>query len=399
VTLIGVLAFIAVLLGSVMFHEWGHFTTARRFGMKATEFFVGFGPTLWSTRRGETEYGVKAIPAGGFVRIVGMTPAEPIDPADEPRAFWRQPARRRAVVLVSGSVMHFILAAVLIVVALVVFGTAQPTTAIAEVARCVPATGTQCTAGDPPSPAQAAGIRPGDIVTSVDGREAAEWATVTDAIRASAEQPLQMRLDRDGRPVTVTVVPVAAERTDDSGATVTVGVAGLVPQTEVVRSNPVAAAADAGRGLWELTQATGQALWALPSNVPDLLSQTFGGAPRGADDLVGPVGIAQGSVAVLSGELPLSARIASFLLLMAGVNVFIGWFNLLPLLPLDGGHLAVLGWESLRSAWARRRRRPDPGPVDVTRLAPVAYAVLGLLVALSLLLLTADIINPVDLDL
>jgi membrane-associated protease RseP (regulator of RpoE activity) len=208
-----------------------------------------------------------------------------------------------------------------------------------------------------------------------------------------------MRLDRDGRPVAVTVVPVPAERTDDAGQSVTVGVAGLVPETAVVRSNPIEAAGDAGRGLVALTTATGQALWALPSKVPDLLSQTFGGAPRGADDLVGPVGIAQGSVAVLSGELPLSARIASFLLLMAGVNVFIGWFNLLPLLPLDGGHLAVLGWESLRSAWARRRGRPDPGPVDVTRLAPVAYAVLGLLVALSLLLLTADIINPVDLDL
>jgi membrane-associated protease RseP (regulator of RpoE activity) len=398
-TALGIIAFIAVLLGSVMFHEWGHFATARRFGMKATQFFVGFGPTLWSTQRGETEYGVKAVPAGGFVRIVGMTPDEPVAPADEERAFWRQPAGRRAVVLVAGSAMHLVLAAVLIVVALSVVGTAQPTTTIGQVAACIPESTEECTDADPPSPAAAAGIVVGDQVVSVAGESVAEWSQVTDAIRGSAGRPLAMTLSRDGSARQLSVVPVAVERTDDSGVTATVGVIGLVPQAEVVRSNPVSAVGDALRGIGSLTVATAEALWSLPSKIPDLIGQTFGGQPRDETDLVGPVGIAQGSVAVLSGELPLAARISAFLLLMAGVNVFIGWFNLLPLLPLDGGHLAVLGWESLRRWWARRRGDADPGPVDVTRLAPVAYTVLGLLVALSLLLLTADIVNPVDLDL
>ena len=164
--IVGIVAFIVVLLVSVMIHEAGHFATARVFGMKATEFFVGFGPTLWSRKRGETEYGVKAIPAGGFVKIVGMTDLEEIDPADEPRAFYRQPAWQRAIVLAAGSFMHFVIAFVLLVFVFAALGTGTTTTTLARVAPCIPseAAATSCAADDPESPARAAGLLPGDTV-------------------------------------------------------------------------------------------------------------------------------------------------------------------------------------------------------------------------------------------
>lgn len=397
-TALAIFAFIAALLGSIMFHEWGHFAAARRFGMKATQFFVGFGPTIWSVRRGETEYGVKAIPAGGFVRISGMTPSEPLPEEDQSRAFYRQPASRRAVVLAAGSAMHMVLAVVLIIVALTVFGTATASTTIDEVSECLPEAGTECTESDPASPAAAAGLRSGDQVLAVDGREVEEWSDFTAVVRESADTAINIDVDRAGSQLSLTATPAAVEREVDGAAT-TIGVIGLTPTVAVERSGPVEAVTTAASGLLRLTSGTFAALVSIPSKVPELFGQTFGGQPRGVEDLVGPVGIAQGSVAILSEELPLSARIADFLLLIAGLNVFIGWFNILPLLPLDGGHLAVLGYERWKVRRARKRGSPDPGPVDVTRFAAFAYVFLFLLVGLSLLLLTADIVNPVDLGL
>ena len=188
----GVIAFIVAILASVMLHEAGHFAMAKAFGMKVTQFFVGFGPTLWSVRRGETEYGVKAIPAGGFVKIVGMTELEEVPAADRPRAFYRQPAPQRAVVLAAGSTMHFVIAFVLIWFVLSGLGLPALTTTVGSVSPCITQDdAARCTSADPASPAALAGIRPGDRIVAIDGRPVTEWSNdVAMMVRAHGAGPL-----------------------------------------------------------------------------------------------------------------------------------------------------------------------------------------------------------------
>jgi membrane-associated protease RseP (regulator of RpoE activity) len=394
--IVGIVAFVLVLLASVMIHEAGHFATARAFGMKATEFFVGFGPTLWSRRRGETEYGVKAIPAGGFVKIVGMTDLEEIDPADEPRAFYRQPAWQRAIVLAAGSFMHFVIAFVLLVIVFAALGTPTTTTTVARVAPCVPTDNTtaSCAADDPDSPALAAGLQPGDTVVAYDGQRIDDWQQLQEAIRASAGRDVAVVVNRAGQQQTLTLTPVVRERDGEQ-----VGVVGLTPQIGAERQGPVEALGASAAQVGNLTVATFRGLAAIPAAIPALLNSTFGTAERSVEGLVGPVGIARISGEVVEGEAPLALRIASFLGIMAGINVFIGIFNLLPLLPLDGGHLAVLGFERARAGIYRLLGRPDPGRVDLNRLLPAAYLVIALFIGLSVLLLVADVLNPVTLPL
>ena len=215
VYLAGALGFLVALLVSVTLHEAGHFFTARRYGMKATQFFVGFGPTLFSRQRGETEVGIKAVPAGGFVKIVGMTQLEEIDPADEPRAFWRQPAGQRAVVLAAGSTVHFVIAVLLVLLSSLAIGKAvEVAPGIGLVAPCVTAAaGGQCTdGGSLPSPAQAAGLRAEDVVVAVDGTPVAGSEALVRALRSSPGEPVVLRVLRGDAELDLTVTPVAVAR-------------------------------------------------------------------------------------------------------------------------------------------------------------------------------------------
>ncbi|HLZ37243.1 MAG TPA: site-2 protease family protein [Mycobacteriales bacterium] len=397
---LGVVAFVVVLLLSIMLHEAGHFLTAKRFGMKATQFFLGFGPTLWSFRRGETEYGVKAIPAGGFVKIEGMTPLDELAPGEEERAFYRQPAPQRAVVLAAGSVTHFLLAFVLLFAVLVGLGvpTGRETTALASVSECVPATPTQaCRPDDPPSPAKAAGLRPGDRIVEFAGEPVTDWRDFTQRVRHAPPGPTSLVVERDGRRVTLRPSVVLAERPSlaDPSRTERVGVLGIVPQSQTERVGPVAGLGRSAELMGRLFAATGQALVAIPAAVPKLWDQALHDSPRDASGLIGPVGAARISGQALETGAPATQKVASFLLLMAGLNVFIGVFNLLPLLPLDGGHLAILAFEQARSRIARALGRRDPGRVDLTKLLPAAYFVVALFIGLSVLLLLSDIVNPV----
>src|SRR3954453_8028116 len=194
---LGVVGLVSALLISVTLHEAGHFLTARRFGMKASRFFVGFGPTVWSMRRGGTEYGLKAFPAGGFVKIVGMTQLEDIEPGDEKRVFWRFPAGQRAVVLAAGSFMHFVLAIVLVygvTLAVGVFDANAPV--VGTVSKCVPAT-LESTCADPGStPAPAAGkVQPDDRILAVDGQQVATWEQVVRKVRAKPDEPVTLTVE------------------------------------------------------------------------------------------------------------------------------------------------------------------------------------------------------------
>jgi membrane-associated protease RseP (regulator of RpoE activity) len=398
VKFIGVVAFVVALLVSVMLHEAGHFVTARRYGMKATQFFLGFGPTVWSRRRGETEFGMKAIPAGGFVKIVGMTPLEEVEPGDEDRAFYKQPAGRRAVVLVAGSTMHFIIAIVLVYAAVLIGGVVNDKAPVLSApASCVPATETaSCAKNAPASPAQQAGIKQGDRVVAVGSTQISSFDQFAKTIRAHPAGPVQVSIVRDGKPMTVTVDLVTAQRTSltDSNKTEQVSVMGIGQDLVVDHPGPVAAISKSASSLGQLFTGTFKALGALPGKLNTLFSPHRD--PTGA---VGVYGIGRISADVAAAHEPMSLRIGSFLGLIAGLNFFIGVFNLLPLLPLDGGHLAVLGYEQGRDRW--RRWRGYTGPlqrVDLQKLMPVAFAVVAVFVVLSVLILSADIINPIKIQ-
>ena len=392
---LGVLAFIVAIVFSIALHELGHLATAKAFGMKATQYFIGFGPRIWSFQRGETEYGIKAIPAGGYVKIVGMTELEDVEPEDEPRAFWRQPAPQRAVVLTAGSAMHFVLAAILFAVALIGVGirTGESTTTVDVVAACVPDTAKDaCAADSPESPARAAGVRPGDRVISFAGTPVDEWAKFTERVRATPPGPAPLVVEREGRELTLTVSVKRVERPDldDPDTTVQVGAIGLAPRQEIRRFGLGSGLRMTGTAMRESFVGTGKALVGLPASIPRLVSSTFGDGERDVNSAISIVGAAD-----IAGEAADEGLFAEFLTLIASINVFIGVFNLVPLLPLDGGHLGVLVFEQARSLVARLRGKPDPGRVDLRKLLPLAYTFIVFLVALQALVLYADVANPI----
>jgi membrane-associated protease RseP (regulator of RpoE activity) len=382
---IGWLLFVVALLACVLLHEAGHFVTAKKFGMKATQFFAGFGPTLWSFRRGETEYGVKAIPAGGFVKIVGMTPLESIDPADQPRAFYRQKAWRRTVVLAAGSFMHFVIAFVLLFAIVLLVGQSKPTLTIDTVTCVNPPASGSC-GPDAKFPARKAGLRVGDRVVSYAGRPVSSWDQLVAEVRGHGTTPATVTVVRNGVRHTFMVRPVEAP-----GANGNVPRIGISPTASTTRYGPVAGVAQTGRLFGEGVVTTFTSLGKIPAAIPKLYSHDRS-AENSPASVVG-VGRLAGD-ALSSGSA--SSAAANFLAILVSLNIFIGVFNLLPLLPLDGGHLAILWFEQARSAVARLIGRPDPGRVDLTRVLPVAYVVIVLFVGLSVLLLGADIVNPVS---
>ena len=392
--LIGALAFVAALLFSVMVHEFGHFATARRYGMHVTEFFLGFGKRIWSTRRGETEFGIKAIPAGGYCKISGMSPREPLQPEIESRAFYKASVPKKLVVLGSGSALHLLLGVLLLFTLFAGVGTTQVLPNVAEVVACVPS-GEECTATDPISPAKIAGLKAGDEILSINSDSAMKWDEITPILRANANREVTLRIKREG--VMQNISLTLAERTVNGE---TRGYLGIINQIGQVRKNPIDAATATATTTREMLAGSIHALVGLPSQIPSLFRETFLGEKRKADGLVGVVGVARASSQTASsGLLTMGEKIATFLLIVASLNIFVGVFNLLPILPLDGGHMAVALFEGARRSLARMRGRPDPGPADVEKLTPITFVVVMILIALSLLLLFADIFNPINLNL
>ncbi len=401
---LGIVLFVLGILVSVMIHEWGHFVTARRFGCKVTEFFVGFGQRLWSFRRGETEYGVKAIPAGGYVKIIGMTDLEPIAEEDRPRAFYNKPAWQRAVTLCAGSFMHLVIGLVLFYVAFVAFGeSVQNTKAVlGGVSTCVPVQATTaCGPHDPAAPAKSAQLEPGDRVVSVDGQPISTWDDLTKAIRARPNADLTLVVERGGVQLDpITVHTVSRERPDTAhpDKTAKVGVIGITPPPDdIVRYGPVAAVGKTVSQAGSLLGASVSAVAQLPAKVGQLFGVLFDGQPRDPNGAIGIVGISRISGDVAQSDRPTAVKISTLLMLLAGFNIFIGVFNMLPLLPLDGGHVAVLAYERFRAWLARRKGLPEPPRPDLNKLLPVAYAVILVFVTVTVLLLAADIFKPIQI--
>ncbi|MEO6712720.1 MAG: site-2 protease family protein [Mycobacteriales bacterium] len=393
---LGITLFALALLVSIMLHEAGHFLTARAFGMKASQFFVGFGPTLWSFRRGETEYGVKAIPAGGFVKIVGMTDVEEIDPEDEPRAFWRQPAWQRFTVLVAGSTVHMILAFLILVPTFALFdlGTGGVSTVVAAVSDCVPAVVTEeCAPGDA-APAKNAGLLAGDTLVEFAGRPVADWTDDFAAPLRQSRGPVSVVVERNGQRVPLTITPVVVKRTDPEDPAKTVDVAQIgVAATRATadRNLPQAAGASIqmmGDGIW----GSAKLLRSLPGAIWKTFIVTINGEDREITDNA-PISVVGASR--LGGQALEDSGVATFLILVAGINIVIGFLNLLPLLPMDGGHVAILLFEKARGFIYRRIGRRDPGRVDIMKLQPIALAVILFFGVMSLVLIYADVVNPI----
>ena len=392
---IGVVAFIAALLISVMIHEAGHYLTAKKFGMKVTEFFIGFGKKIWSTQRGETEFGVKAIPAGGYCRIVGMSPREELSEADSDRAFVKAGVGQRLIVLGAGSFLHFVIGFVLLLTLFLSVGVTSVTSTIENVSECIPQkTNEVCSSSSVPSPAKKVGILAGDKVTKVNGQTYEEWVDVIRIIRASAGKQIEITVERDGMPMNFSVTPASRDLNGEK-----VGVLGVINTVGTITYAPLTAATKATKYTGEILQNSLTSLFTLPAKIPDLVRQTFGGEKRDEEGLVGVVGVARVSGETASTDvLTLREKVATFILIIASLNLFVGMFNLLPLLPLDGGHMAVAIADGVRNFLARRRGISKPAPFDVERLAPITMVVFIFMASLSLLLLTADIFNPIRLN-
>ena len=394
-SLLGWVIFIVALLFSVMLHESGHFVTAKKFGMKVTQYFVGFGTTLWSTRRGETEYGIKALPLGGFVKIVGMTSMDEVDPADEPRSFRRHPAWQRLIVLFAGSFMHFVLALVLLFLLAAAIGLDNDnTTQLGPVAACVPANakafenGT-CTASDRPSPAKAAGIQAGDKVVSFDGKPVSSWTALGNDIRSTpAHRTVPVVVLRDGHQVTLHVTLAAVGGRSGSYL-------GVENTNVFQRYNPIRSVTYAGSMFGQVLTGSAKEIGSLPAAIPHLFAKNRSSTAAG--QVTSVVGAGEITGDVVSASVGWQVKVDYVLLIVASLNIFVGAFNLLPLLPLDGGHIAVIIFERIRAWFARLRGRADPGLVDMTKLVPVSMGVFAILVVFGLMLILADLVNPIRL--
>ena len=401
VNLLGVLLFVIGVCVSLALHEAGHLVAAKAFGMKVRRYFVGIGPRVFSFRRGETEYGLKAVPVGGFCEIAGMTTLDELTPDEERRAMFRQKTWKRVTVMAVGPLTHFVLGFVILYVLAVSFG--LPNLAekpvVSATAACVTDARTTEQLADPAcppgsaGPAEAAGIRPGDEIVAVGGTPTPTWTEMVVAVRES-DGPTVFEVQRGEERLTLTVdVPTVTRPATAAGGDaelIQVGVAG-VSATRSFDYGPLAAIGATASFSGDMFAQTFQRLIEFPERIPALVSSIFGGE-RDPNTPVSVVGASRiGGDAVEAGLWPL------FILMLAGLNFFMGVFNLLPLLPLDGGHIAVITYERVRN-WIRERRgQTAAAPVDYTRLSTVTMALILVGGAVLLLTVTADIVNPIRL--
>ena len=379
--IIGILGFIVALLLSVMIHEFGHYLTAKRYGMKVSEFFLGFGSRIWSTKRGETEFGLKAIPAGGYCKIEGMTPNDVMPEGEESRAFYTAKSSQKLIVLGAGSFLHFVLGYILLFVLFAGVGTNQLLPTINQVVKG--------------SAAQSVGILAGDEVLAINGKQIDNWYKDVQIIRNSKGAPLTLLIKRGTEEITISA-SAKLETIDGTERYVL----GIINDVGIKRSDLATAAKNSAIVTKDFLVQSVKSLIKLPSKIPALWGQAVSGETRDPNGLVGVVGVARVSgQAVGSDALSITERLSTFILIIASLNIFVGLFNLLPILPLDGGHMAVAIADEIRAFIARLRGRARPAAIDVTLLTPITMVVFVILAALTVLLLIADIVNPVILNL
>jgi membrane-associated protease RseP (regulator of RpoE activity) len=428
-TFLGVVLFVLGILISVGLHELGHMLPAKAFGMKVTQFFVGFGRTVWSTKRGETEYGIKAIPAGGFVRIIGMMPPakgqdpskvrkantgpiqsmvenarsaeyETISPADDGRLFYQKVWWKKLIVMASGPLVNVLIAFVLFGGLFMLYGANVPQTTVATVTECViPASQASadrtCQPGDKVSPAYEAGFKVGDKILSFNGTTIDSWDQLTPLIRANTDKPATIVVERNGKQEILNTHTILNQVVEKAGSDkiISVGFLGVSPEQKVERQDFGFVVDKMG----ELTVATVQALGNFPQKLVGV-AQSIVGGERDQNSPMSVVGASRVAGEVASNnQLTGGERIAFLVSLLASLNLFLALFNFIPLLPLDGGHMLGAIWEGIKRGFAKLLGRPDPGYVDVAKLLPIAYVAASVIVVMGVLLVIADIVNPIRL--
>jgi membrane-associated protease RseP (regulator of RpoE activity) len=442
--IVGVLV-VALGVGlSIALHEIGHLVPAKKFGVKVTQYMVGFGPTIWSRNKGETEYGVKAIPLGGYIRMIGMFPPKPGDPENQLRAsstgrftqlmdqarqdsmdevgpgdahrvFYQLSVPKKVVVMMGGPVMNLLIAFVLLGGILTLYGIPTATPLVSTVATCVPSAAPtidkpqpDCAPGDPASPATLAGLQKGDRIVSVNGTPVTLWDQVTPLIRQSAGQTMTLVVDRNGSEVTLQA-PIAAlnraayvdtdkVKVDANGKVVTeqVGYLGATPSGELLKGTVL----QVPGFVWNAFTQTAGVVVNVPQKMVGVVQAAFGSGERDPNGPISVVGVGRVGGEIASADLgpdSTTAKLMTLLSLIAALNMALFVFNLIPLLPLDGGHVAGALWEGAKRSWARVRGKPNPGYVDVAKALPVAYTMALVLITMSALLIYADIVKPVKL--
>lgn len=460
--ILGVVIIVVGVALSIGLHEIGHLLPAKLFGVKVGQWMIGFGPTLFKKKFGETEYGVKAIPLGGYISMAGMFPpgkvknraidraghlrdelelefvegdlhdaaedralasgsarakpkmdttgffnvlvqdardssAETITPGDEDRVFYKLAFWKRIIIMLGGPAMNLVLAFVFWGIVLCLFGAPVATTTVGSVSQCVlPSTSTakSCPSGADLSPAASGGLKPGDRVISIDGVAITSWDAETKLIRKSADTTLTFVVERSGSRLSLEITPVENSVVDSSGATVVAGFIGIGPASKI---EPQPITTVPGR-VGDNIAGVGRVIVNLPSELVNVAQSTFGTAKRDPNGPVSVVGVGRlaGEIATLN-SVPVADRASAMLQIVAQLNVALFVFNLIPLLPLDGGHVVGALWEAIRRRFALWFKRPDPGPVDMAKLVPVTLAVSAVLGLMSVLLIVADIVNPISI--
>ena len=423
---IGVVLMVVGLAVSIALHELGHLWPAKKFGVRVGQYMIGFGPTLWSRRIRGTEYGFKAFPVGGYISMAGMYPPSPqaasrggraaggffatmvqdardandetVHGDDDAHVFYRLPVWKRIVVMLGGPTMNLLFAMVLFAILLTGIGVQTATTTVARLSECVPTTSSsECAASAPAAPAEEAGIQAGDTIVSIDGEPVADFDEATAIIRSSPGEQLTFVIERDGTEQSLQVTPatIQGEVTAADGTTTTeeVGFVGIGPSVEYVTqpiwAGPQMALQNVG--------AVAGIIWQLPAKVWETGVDLVTGEERDPNGPLSIVGAGRLSGEVAAADSPILNRVAGFLSLLASLNIALFVFNLIPLLPLDGGHVAVALWDGLKRAWAKLFNRPPPKPVDATKLVPVTFAVFIALLVMGGILILADLFNPVSL--
>jgi len=431
--LLGVVVFLLGVGLSIGLHEIGHLVPAKRFGARVPKYMIGFGPTIWSTKKGETEYGIKLLPLGGFISISGMFPPKPVrgkasrlewlrdwvesarkqqnqvdGEFDQSRAFYNLAIWKRIIIMLGGPVMNLVLGVVILSVAFMGIGTFQTGTTVERVQACVPVNyqDANCAPTAAQSPAKAAGFLPGDKVTAFNGQPVTVWQPIFDYLAKHPSQPVSFTVERAGKPVNLTVTPAVVERPvidDLTGNAVTNpdgsvklqnrGVLGLALNSVRAPNDAWFTARYIGMNLGE----TFRAVASLPAQVGQVVMSTFGGQQRSSTGLVSVVGIGNiaGSVGE-SNQLDPLGKLAIWLMMLGSLNFALFVFNLFPLLPLDGGHVfsAIIEWFK-RTAF-KLAGKADPGPLDTARAVPFTMAMWVVLMGMSLLVILADIIKPIS---
>jgi membrane-associated protease RseP (regulator of RpoE activity) len=397
----GIAAFALAILISVALHECGHMWVARATGMKVRRYFVGFGPTLWSTRRpnrlGSTEYGVKAIPLGGFCDIAGMTSIEELAPDERERAMYKQKTWKRAAVLLAGPGMNFVIGLILIYAIAVIWGLPNlhpPTTAIVGETGCVAAQISKDQMADctGPGPAAEAGIRPGDVIVKIGDTSVATFDEARDTLQ-KASGPTPIVIERDGETISTVVDVTRTQRfTGEGDHAATVGAIGIsAAQFGPTQHNPLSAVPATFAFTGDLAVELGKSLAKIPTKIGALVD-AIGGEKRDKDTPISVVG-----ASIIGGDTVDAGLWVAFWFFLAQLNFVLGAINLIPLLPFDGGHIAIAVFEKIRNMIRSARGMVAAAPVNYLKLMPATYVILVVVVGYMLLTVTADLVNPIRL--